>query len=51
MTSDETDDRRNPAPPKPAQDNRANQKNPNNDRYWTSRGKEGRPQPTPERAK
>ena len=30
-----------------ARDNRANQRNPNNDRFYQARGQEGRPGPSP----
>lgn len=33
---------------KAAKDNRANQLNPKNDKYWQSRGEEGKPAATPE---
>lgn len=38
-----TKGRKNDSPPKAARDNRANQLNPNNDKYHRSRGLEGRP--------
>lgn len=33
---------------KAAKDNRANQMNPQNDKYWQSRGEEGKPAVVPE---
>ncbi len=33
---------------KAAQDNRADQLNPNNDKYYKARGRDGRPDPSPD---